>query len=608
MPLTIQGILNTTPTLKLTAGNVTNPGLAFANATSTGLFVTDRTLGISSNGIHVANFSPGNVVVDASFRATSVAGNGSGLFGIPLSNTIGILDQNRLPANISGNGAGLTSLNASNVTTGTLGEFRLPTYLHEANLTGTSNASNITSGVLAVAYGGTGSTNASGTGNVVLNTSPTLQGNVVVNGNLAVSGTGGVTATNFIGNGSQLTGLEPLLTVSNVQVTDSLFTVLDDTAISNTGGYCLINGTGFDGNTNILVGASYPPSSLTVVSGTQLRASLPAMQNGTYPIFAFNNTRNIVKMSALQVSPLPVWSTATTLSNVTKTVAFTQSLVASEGTGSNVSYTLANGSSLPPNTSLVSTGVLSGNITVDPSNTTIYSFTVEASDQQYQNVPRTFSLSAFPTYVINGLMLYYDSGISTSYPGTGTTWTDLSGSGNNGTLVNGVTYMSANGGAMVFDGVNDAMSAVTLGNPNGQLTCEIGMNYNNKGNSHNIFDRNSSRPMLWVDLEGRLELSFGTSSGGLTSANVYAGQNIIATAVYNSVSTPGIQLYINGSLVDIQNTTHVTWPNPSTFTLFNRDAVYNFSGKVFFIRFYNRALTAQEILQNSNSTRGRFGI
>jgi hypothetical protein len=42
-----------------------------------------------------------------------------------------------------------------------------------------------------------------------------------------------------------------------------------------------------------------------------------------------------------------------------------------------------------------------------------------------------------------------------SYPGTGTTWTDLSGNGNNGTLVNGVGYNSGNGGSLTFDGVND---------------------------------------------------------------------------------------------------------------------------------------------------------
>jgi hypothetical protein len=57
--------------------------------------------------------------------------------------------------------------------------------------------------------------------------------------------------------------------------------------------------------------------------------------------------------------------------------------------------------------------------------------------------------------VTNGLVLLLDAGNPASYPGSGTTWFDLSGNGNNGTLVNGVGYNSDNGGSLVFDGVDD---------------------------------------------------------------------------------------------------------------------------------------------------------
>ena len=58
-------------------------------------------------------------------------------------------------------------------------------------------------------------------------------------------------------------------------------------------------------------------------------------------------------------------------------------------------------------------------------------------------------------YVKDGLVLDLDAGNPLSYPGTGTTWTDLSGNNNNGTLINGVGYNSDNGGSLVFDGVDD---------------------------------------------------------------------------------------------------------------------------------------------------------
>ena len=57
--------------------------------------------------------------------------------------------------------------------------------------------------------------------------------------------------------------------------------------------------------------------------------------------------------------------------------------------------------------------------------------------------------------VTAGLVLNLDAGNAASYPGSGTTWTDLSGNGRNGTLTGGPTYSSADGGSIVFDGTND---------------------------------------------------------------------------------------------------------------------------------------------------------
>ena len=64
-------------------------------------------------------------------------------------------------------------------------------------------------------------------------------------------------------------------------------------------------------------------------------------------------------------------------------------------------------------------------------------------------------LAHSPSLVMNGLVLALDAANPKSYPGSGTTWTDLSGRGNTGTLTNGPTYSSANGGSLVFDGTND---------------------------------------------------------------------------------------------------------------------------------------------------------
>lgn len=60
-----------------------------------------------------------------------------------------------------------------------------------------------------------------------------------------------------------------------------------------------------------------------------------------------------------------------------------------------------------------------------------------------------------PNITTEGLVLHLDAANLNSYTGTGTTWFDLSGNGNDGTLVNGVGYFEDNQGSMVFDGVDD---------------------------------------------------------------------------------------------------------------------------------------------------------
>ena len=213
-----------------------------------------------------------------------------------------------------------------------------------------------------------------------------------------------------------------------------------------------------------------------------------------------------------------------------------------------------------------------------------------------------------PKIVTDGLVLCLDAADRNSYPGSGSTWYDLSGNGNNLTLTNGPTFNTNNHGSFSFDGANDYVSSVSIPNPNGQLTCEVTMNYNSKGQYHNIFDRGSNRPMLWIDNNNKLEVSFPSANGGLTSTLAYHGQNVIVTAVYSSVSSPGIELYVNGVSVGTNATAHVSWANPSTFTLFNRAGGQTFSGKIYSFKFYNKVLTTSEISQNFEATKGRFGL
>jgi hypothetical protein len=85
-------------------------------------------------------------------------------------------------------------------------------------------------------------------------------------------------------------------------------------------------------------------------------------------------------------------------------------------------------------------------------------------------------LSHSPSIITQNLVLCLDAGNPKSYPGSGTAWTDLSGNGNTGTLVNGVGYNSGNLGSLVFDGSNDHITS-SFATTSGQAVTYAGWLY-----------------------------------------------------------------------------------------------------------------------------------
>jgi len=210
------------------------------------------------------------------------------------------------------------------------------------------------------------------------------------------------------------------------------------------------------------------------------------------------------------------------------------------------------------------------------------------------------------TVVTTNLQLYLNAGIAGSYPGTGTAWNDLSGNGNNLTLVNGPVWSSSNGGYFTFDGTNDHVSNYTYGTTfsTNQLTYQAVLNYSGKTSYNNIFDTfNSVNPMMWVDPSNRLELN----QAALVSALSYNTQNIMVTFVQQNAN-PGLRLYINTTLVGTVTTAQGTIPN-SRFNFFRRESAGQFyQGRAYAVLMYNRALTIDEITNNYNLFKTTFPI
>lgn len=225
--------------------------------------------------------------------------------------------------------------------------------------------------------------------------------------------------------------------------------------------------------------------------------------------------------------------------------------------------------------------------------------------------------------VRSGLVLHLDAANKKSYPGSGTVWTDLSGQGNTGTLTNGPTYSSANGGSIVFDGVDDVITTTTL--PYQFLTTgvsiSVGFNYTQTTNNDNLISWgngafNGALSYSWeirIRGSGNVEFAPGVYTVGsfparlsYTQTLAFNGRNIILDVTYipNGLS----YMYENG-----QQRASYDYSGAGTYTntqslRIGRGTDTNFPGGISFVRLYNRVLSAAEIRQNFEATRDRYGI
>jgi len=226
--------------------------------------------------------------------------------------------------------------------------------------------------------------------------------------------------------------------------------------------------------------------------------------------------------------------------------------------------------------------------------------------------------------ISNGLILYLDAGDTSSYSGSGTTWTDVSGNINTGTLMNGPTYTSGTPSYFTFDGTNDYVLAnnTSLNSPSltsrfsntsvshfswiyptgaGILVTELGQTTPNTG----WHDSN-------IEISAAGAFSFSTWHNGLTSKVVSANQ-LFNIWYYVGFTYDGTTLtaYINGS--SIGTTTFArSAPSQTYYALFATDATNMGSGgqgvgRCSSFSVYNRALSAAEIQQNWLANKSRFG-
>ena len=228
-----------------------------------------------------------------------------------------------------------------------------------------------------------------------------------------------------------------------------------------------------------------------------------------------------------------------------------------------------------------------------------------------------------PRIVTDNLVLALDAANTKSYGGSGTTWTDLSGKGNNGTLTGGPTYSSSDSGYFDFDGSNDTVT-FSSNNIDG-LSSGSATQFSIMGWVK--WDVLNSGPTAWFEKQNatganvRLELAadHDTVSGGRvwfvtsdTSTTISAGlvYYILDTNKYYHMALvcdgTSKKAYING--VEEYSATESfsnTYPSNS-YTLGIGGVQRKFNGRVANVAIYNKPLTASEVQQNYNALKGRY--
>jgi len=229
--------------------------------------------------------------------------------------------------------------------------------------------------------------------------------------------------------------------------------------------------------------------------------------------------------------------------------------------------------------------------------------------------------------VTNGLVLNLDSSRLSSYPNAGTTWYDISGNGNNGTMTNGPIFGTASGGTITFDGVNDYIDfgdVLDMGTKSYTINMWVKLNNTNTqtflskalaGMQNYRFAIGITNNKLYTFVQGNSPGQDATPYGTTTlPLNTW----FMATFVIDRSSS--ISMYYNGvNDVLASNGTISQWNgldfqsnNPLRIGCYtgsdNSTPISFINGAIGITQVYDRVLSQSEITQNYNATKSRFGL
>ena len=209
--------------------------------------------------------------------------------------------------------------------------------------------------------------------------------------------------------------------------------------------------------------------------------------------------------------------------------------------------------------------------------------------------------TTYPT----SLKLFIDAGNPLSYSGTGTTVTDLTGNGNNTTLVNGTSYSSDNGGTFVFDGINDYMSTNIKSFVNEMtLECWIKIPILTGGKQYILNDFGQGYIEFILPGKKLMFVNYGSGpASGTTTLNTNTYYHLVSTF---KAGEPG-KVYVNGILDGTSDGNFLPIQNNSANLSIILPPPFNIQCTLGMFKIYNAKRTDAEVLSSFNEFKSRYG-
>jgi len=216
-----------------------------------------------------------------------------------------------------------------------------------------------------------------------------------------------------------------------------------------------------------------------------------------------------------------------------------------------------------------------------------------------------------PMIITDGLVLALDAADINSYPGTGTIWKDLSGNGNDFTFINtpiyNSTYFTLNGADNGFEILNFPQVF------SGSVTFEGWFYFNNDGRDV-LFGNYNGSPIMNFEryTNNQLRLYWNNGPDGRSSINILEENKWQHIVMVRNKENLTFDYYVNSMLKDsVSVTTAPDYTTVASHFRLGKDYRVDstsLNGNIASVKFYNKALTSEEVSQNYNAQKSRFNL